>query len=61
VPELIQAQATKQAVIDALEAQWDDQALRASLRDAFFAIYQSLRCDCASRCAAVLQSALASR
>jgi lipid-A-disaccharide synthase len=61
VPELIQAQATTEAIIDALEMQWDDQALRGSLKDAFYAIYQSLRCDCASRCAALLQSAMTSR
>jgi len=58
VPELIQSQATVSAIIDALDSQWENQALLASLNNAFFAIHQSLRRDCASRCAAVLEAAL---
>ena len=61
VPELIQSQATNQAIVRALEWQWHDQPAREALMASYLTIYESLRCDCASRCAAVLQSVLLSR
>ncbi len=58
VPELIQSQANPAAMVRALELQWEDEAARGRLEGVFRAIHDSLRCDCASRAASIIESEL---
>lgn len=55
VPELIQSKASPKLMVQALEQQWDDREGLDALRDALYRIHQTLRCDSASRAAAVIQ------
>ncbi|GHT84815.1 lipid-A-disaccharide synthase [Betaproteobacteria bacterium] len=65
VPELLQDEATPQALADAIERWLNDPAACAALTERFTALHQTLRCDAAARAAEAilpyLQESLGSR